>query len=125
MNICPSGWHTVTPRIVVEDAAGFVSFLKRVFGATGDFQVEAPSQIRVGDSLLMVSAAGARESFPAFLYVYVEDADVTYRRAVDAGAMSLEAVWNTPYGDRRAMVKDSWGNVWQIASYTQRDPSTP
>jgi len=57
----------------------------------------------------MVSAAGAREVFPAFLYVYVEDADATFQRALDAGAVSLEAVWDTPYGDRRGMMRDPWG----------------
>ena len=116
----PPGWSTVTPRVVVEDAAAFVAFLKRVFGATGELQATAPSQIRIGDSLLMVSPAGARELFPAFLYVYVEDADSTVQRALDAGAVSLEAVWDTPYGDRRGMVKDPWGNVWQVATHRPR-----
>ena len=116
----PAGRHTVTPRIVVEDAAGFVVFLKRVFGATGEFQAATPSQIKIGDSLLMVSPAGTRETFPAFLYVYVEDADATFQRALDAGAVSLEAVWDTPYGDRRGMVRDPWGNVWQVATHMLR-----
>jgi uncharacterized glyoxalase superfamily protein PhnB len=116
----PSGRHTVTPRIVIEDAAACVAFLKRVFEATGDFQTAAPSHMKIGDSFVMVSAAGAREVFPAFLYVYVEDADATYRRALEAGAVSLEAVWDTPYGDRRGMVKDPWGNVWQIATHQPR-----
>jgi PhnB protein len=116
----PAGWHSVTPRIVVEDAAALVAFLKRVFEATGEYSTGAPSQIRIGDSLLMVSAAGARETFPAFLYVYVEDADDTYRRALDAGAASMEEVWDTPYGDRRGMVRDPWGNVWQVATHMLR-----
>ncbi len=119
-NGVPPGWHTVTPRVVVEDAAGFVAFLKRVFGAMGEFHAAAPSQIRIGDSLLMVSPATIREAFPAFLHVYVEDADATFQRALDAGAVSLEAVWDTPYGDRRGMVRDPWGNVWQLATHMLR-----
>jgi PhnB protein len=67
INVAPAGWHTVTPRIVVEDPAGLVAFLKRVFGAVGELQADAPSQIMIGDSLLMVSRAGAREAFPGFL----------------------------------------------------------
>jgi uncharacterized glyoxalase superfamily protein PhnB len=63
----------------------------------------------------MVTPAGVRELFPAFLYVYVEDADATYRRALSVGAVSLEEPLDTPYGDRRAMVRDPFGNVWQIA----------
>src|SRR5262249_2924515 len=112
----PAGWHTVTPRIVVADPAGLVAFLKVVFEATGELERDALSQIKIGDSLLMVSRAGPREGFPAFLSVYGEDADATCRRALDAGAVSLEGVWETPYGDRRGMVKDPWGNVWQVAT---------
>ena len=119
-NVVPAGWHTVTPRIVVDDPAGLVAFLKHVFDATGDLQAAAPSQIMIGDSLLMVSRAGPREAFHAFLYVYVEDADATCRRALDAGAVSLEAVWDTPYGDRRGMLRDPWGNVWQVATHMPR-----
>ena len=116
-SITPAGWHTVTPRIVVEDAAGLVTFLKSVFEATGEFSPTAPAQVKVGDSLIMVSGAGSREVFPGFLYVYVADVDETYRKAVAAGATSLEAAWETPYGDRRAMVRDPWGNVWQVATH--------
>jgi PhnB protein len=111
----PEGYHTVTPRIVVDDVAGFVAFLRVVFGATGDIVDGRPVEIRVGDSLVMVTPVGDRERFPAFLYVYVADADESYRRAVDAGAETLEAPLTTPYGDRRAMVKDPFGNVFQIA----------
>jgi PhnB protein len=115
-NWVPAGWHAVTPRVVVDDAAGLVAFLKSVFGATGELRADAPSLIEIGDSRLMVSAAGEREAFPGFLYVYVEDAAATCRRALESGATSLEAVWDTPYGDRRGMVKDPWGNICQIAT---------
>jgi uncharacterized glyoxalase superfamily protein PhnB len=54
---------------------------------------------------------------PAFLYVYVDDIDATYKRALEAGAVSLEEPWDTPYGDRRGMVQDPCGNVWQIATH--------
>jgi len=40
--------------------------------------------------------------------------------ALDAGAASMEAVWDTPYGDRRGMVRDPWGNVWQVATHRHR-----
>ena len=116
----PEGFHTITPRIVVDDAAALVGFVRDVFGATGDFTDDGPAQIRIGDSLLMISTTAARETFPAFLYVYVEDVDDTYQRALAAGALSVETVWNTPYGDRRGMVKDRWGNVWQIATQRAR-----
>jgi PhnB protein len=73
--------------------------------------------MRIGDSIVMVSdGGGLRESWPAFLYVYVEDVDETYRRATDASAVSIEAPIDTPYGDRRATIQDPWGNMWQVAT---------
>ncbi len=113
----PKGWHSVTPRIVVSDPARLIDFLKQAFGANGDLQTERPSVIRIGDSLVMISSVGPREAMPAFLYVYVDDVDATYKRALEAAAVSLEEPLDTPYGDRRGMVQDPCGNVWQIATH--------
>jgi uncharacterized glyoxalase superfamily protein PhnB len=106
----------VTPRIVVVDTKRFVDFLKQVFEATGDYLESRPSVIRIGDSLLMISEPAVRNKMTAFLYVYVDDADAVYRRAVEAGARTIEEPLDTPYGDRRCMVEDRWGNTWQIAT---------
>ncbi|WP_175717445.1 VOC family protein [Burkholderia anthina] len=120
----PDGWHTVTPRIVVSDPKNLVDFIHAVFAAQGECRAGLPADIRIGDSVVMVSGGdGLRDPMAAFLYVYVEDADATYRRAVAAGAMSLEAPSDMPYGDRRAMVKDAWGNVWQIATHRRDLPA--
>ena len=113
----PEGCHTVTPRIVVHDAEGLVTFLKQVFGAAGDFQVSRPSEMRIGVSKIMVSGTGDRDQMTAFLYVYVDDVDETYSCAVHAGATWMEEPRDVPYGDRRAMVRDQWGNTWQIATH--------
>lgn len=113
----PTGWHTVTPRIVVNDPKALIDFLRRVFEATGDEAIGRPSVITIGDSQIMVSEAGIRGIATAFLYVYVKDVDATYRRALEAGAQSLEPPLETPYGDRRCMLEDEWGNTWQIAAY--------
>ncbi len=112
----PEGWRTVTPRIFTDDVRGLMAFLRTVFGATGRYQAGRPAEMRIGDSIVMVSEDGERDATCACLYVYVEDADKTYRKAVSAGAKSLEKPLDTTYGDRRAMVKDSWGNTWQIAT---------
>src|SRR5262245_39120663 len=112
----PEGWHCLTPRIVTEDVPGLVEFVKRVFHAVGEPRADRPAVLRIGDSVLMVSAVGPRPAVTGFLYVYVDSAEATYRRALEAGARSLEEPIDTPYGDRRAMVEDRWGNVWQIAT---------
>ena len=116
-NSIPQGWHSVTPRLVVNDPALLVKFLKQAFDGSGEFRSDRPSVIVIGDSPVMVSSSGPREAMPSFLYLYVADADTTYQRALQAGAVSLEAPAETPYGDRRAMVQDPCGNVWQIATY--------
>jgi PhnB protein len=109
------GYHTLTSRLVVSDLDAQVAFLRAVFGATGDVVADRPAELRIGDSLLMVTQAGARDLFPASLYVYVDDADATYERAMAAGATTMEPPLDTPYGDRRAMVRDPFGNIFQIA----------
>jgi PhnB protein len=106
--------------MVVDDPVAAVEFLRAVFEATGEAGPNRPAEVRIGDSLVMVSATGDRAAFPAFLYVYVDDVDTTYRRALHAGAVVVEAPLDTPYGDRRATVRDSYGNIYQIARRTGR-----
>ena len=95
------GYGTVTPRIVVDDVNAQAAFLRNVFGATGDVEPGRPTEVRLGDSLIMISSSSERDLFPAFFYIYVDDADHTYERALSAGAVSIEAPLDTPYGDRR------------------------
>ena len=90
------GYHTLTPRIVVNDVDAQVGFLRDVFGATGDVPAGRTAEIVIGDSLLMITSAGERDLFAAFLYVYVDDADGVYRLALGAGDESLEAPLDTP-----------------------------
>jgi PhnB protein len=117
VNSLPEGWHNVTPRLVVDDPLKLVRFLVDVFEAIGEYRSDAPSVMRIGDSNIMVSGAGQREPRLGFLYLYVDDVDATYKRALKAGAVSIEEPAETPYGDRRAMITDPCGNDWQIATY--------
>ena len=110
----------MTPRIVAHDARGLVDFLAHVFRATGKYDPSSPTVVSIGDSRVMISDAGPRDAHPAFLYVYVTDTDSAYRRAIERGAKSIEKPLDTPYGDRRCMVEDKWGNTWQIAVYKER-----
>jgi PhnB protein len=117
----PDGWHTVTPRIITAKPEGLVRFVKEVFHGQGEFHVNRPAEIQIGDSIIMISdGGGLREPVSAFLYVYVENVDETYQRAVEAGAKTLELPSDQSYGDRRAMVEDQWGNLWQMASHKHR-----
>jgi PhnB protein len=96
---------------------GLVRFVKKAFQRQGEFHLNRPSEIRIGDSVIMISDGdGLRKPFAAIFCVYVENVDETYRRAIKAGAEILEVPSDQAYGDRRAMVKDDWDNLWQIAS---------
>lgn len=119
-NFKPQGWHTVTPKLLVDDGRRAVEFLKQVFAATGDYVSDRPSVISIGDSMIMIGEVGIRSAVTSFLYVYVQDADATYQRALNAGARSIEKPMDTPYGDRRCMIEDQWGNTWQIATHMRK-----
>ena len=108
-----AGYHSVTPRIVVADVDAQVEFLRTVFDATGAAVTGRPAEMLIGDSLVMVTAAVEGSCFPAFLYV--DDADVVFRRSLAAGAVAVEEPLDTAYGDRRAMIRDPFGNIFQIA----------
>ena len=64
----PDGWHSVTPRIIVSDAAGLVEFIRQVFNATGKYGPQAPAELKIGDSIVMVSDAGVREQMLSCLH---------------------------------------------------------
>ena len=119
----PTGYHTVTPYLVCRDAAKIIGFAKQVFGATESFRSEKPggkvghSEIKIGDSVIMVAdATDEWKAMPTTLYVYVEDTDATYKRALAAGASSLRAPIDESYGDRSAGVQDANGNQWWIGT---------
>ena len=104
-----AGYHSVTPRLVVSDVLAQVDFLRRVFGADGETEPGRPVEMRIGDSLIMISPTIERDAFPGFFYIYVDDADLAFEAALEAGATALEPPLDTAYGDRRAMVRDTFG----------------
>ena len=66
----PIGWPSVMPRIFTSDVPGLTGFLKTVFGAEGELRSGAPTEIRIGDSIILISdSEGVREPKSAFLYV--------------------------------------------------------
>ena len=112
----PAGWPTVIPRIFVDDPKDLVGFIKTTFKAKGRFSASHPTQLTINDSMLMISGSEFRGVITACLYIYVDNTDAVYKRALKAGARSLEEPQRMPYGDYRAMIEDAWGNIWQIAT---------
>jgi PhnB protein len=118
-------YHTVAPYIIVPRAAQFIDFLKAAFSATERFRFARPespqflmhAEVIIGDSI--IELADANEQIPAApqaIHLYVDDADATYQRALQAGAKSIYAVADQPWGDRQGAVRDSFCNVWYIAT---------
>ena len=105
------------PRIFTPEAPGVVAFMREVFDAEGEIVGDAPADMRLRDSLVMVSTGGgARPPMAAALYVYVPDVDEAFRRAVAIGAEIEASVQDQTFGDRVGIVRDPFGNVWQIAT---------
>jgi PhnB protein len=122
----PREYHHVTPYLVIQDAAKLIDFLKRVFGASEKEILKTPegrimhAEVKIGDSVIMMGEPGGRwKPMPAALYVYVEDADAAYKRALDAGASSVMAPADQFFGDRNAGVQDAFGNMWWIATHKE------
>lgn len=122
----PNGLHTVTPYVIVENAAALLDFVTKVFDAKQRELIRGPdgkighAEVVIGDSVIMLADKPShREAMPASLYVYVEDTDARYKRALEAGATSVMEPADQFYGDRNAGVKDSTGNIWWIGTHIE------
>ena len=116
----PDGYHQVTPYLIVEGASSLIEFLKEAFDAQGTIM---HAEVRIGDSVVMLSdAMGVCKPMPTAIYLYVDDVDVTYQRALQAGATSVMEPANQFYGDRLGRVKDPAGNYWWIATHIKDAP---
>ena len=127
----PPGFGTVTPYIFAADAERLVSFLTQGFGGEETCRTMrndkiANCQVAIGTTTLMVSHAS--EQFPASrssFYLYVEDADASVSRALDAGASLVMKVAEMPYDDRQGGVSDPAGNLWWISQRLVEEPYRP
>jgi len=122
----PEGYHTITPYLTVSGVSKLIDFLKQTFDATETERMDLPdgsvrhAEVKVGDSMIMMGEADdPANAQTAALYVYVDDVDATYRRAVQAGAASLREPADMFYGDRGAGVRDASGNTWWIATHIE------
>ena len=116
-------YRTVTPYLVVSDADAELAFLKAAFGATELNCQRRPdntvmhAEITIGDTLVMLGQAGGPwMPRTAALYLWVEDVDATYARALEAGAKFESAPEDKPYGHRNAGVIDRNGVTWWIGA---------
>jgi PhnB protein len=126
----PEGYGTIFPYMIVSDADAFAKFLADVFGASELGRTMLPTgrianiRIRIGSSTFMVSEAAndALQAMPAAYYVYVEDVDQTFEKAIACGAIEVFKATDMPYLDRQAGVTDPFGNIWWISKRLVDEP---
>lgn len=126
VNPIPDSYARVTPYLVNAGAARVLDFAKDAFGAEERMRMPGPdgsighAEMAIGDSIVMLGDAGGEwTAMPAFLYVYVEDVDATFARALEAGGESVKEPEDQFYGDRTATVRDPAGNMWGLATHVE------
>ncbi|WP_135468429.1 VOC family protein [Crenalkalicoccus roseus] len=133
----PPGYRSVTPYLILEDAARALAWYAEAFGARERMRLPMPNgrighaEIEIGDSVVMLADAvpehGIRDpralgGSPVTLHLYVAEVDATVARAVAAGAALQRPVENQFYGDRSGTVQDPFGHIWHVASHVEEVP---
>jgi PhnB protein len=129
---------TLTPYIIVNNAAAAIAFYEKVFGAKEDYRLPGPdskighAELSIGAGRLMLAdehpAFGALSppsigGTPVKLHLYVEDVDATIARAQAAGAIVLRPAQDQFYGDRSGMIADPFGHQWFLG--TRKESVSP
>jgi len=130
----PAGYHTVTPYLVVNDAARAIEFYKRAFDATERVRMDGPqgkighAELQIGDSMLMLgdempgSQIRSPQSLggsPVGIFLYVKDVDASFQKAVEAGAQVVMPLDDMFWGDRYGKLKDPFGHEWSMATHKE------
>ncbi|MEE9425641.1 MAG: VOC family protein [Methylococcales bacterium] len=134
----PESFHSVTPYLSIKGATEALEFYKRAFNAKEMFRLPAPNgdighaDILIGNSHIMLSdqceespipSPQALGGSPVGLYVYVDDVDMLFEQAINAGATEIKPVEDQFYGDRTGTLEDPFGHIWFLA--THKEDLTP
>jgi PhnB protein len=132
----PEGYSTITPQLTLDDAAAAIDWYKRALGAEELARALGPdgkiihAEIRIGNSRVMLNDAmmggkgpHAMGGSPASLWIYVDDCDALFNRAVAAGATvafgGMGVMTDQFWGDRSGTLTDPHGYRWTIASHKE------
>jgi len=132
-NPIPEGYNSVTPYLVVDDAAKAIEFYKKAFGAEEKFRMPmgdriGHAEIKIGDSFVMLAdefpdmdhlGPKSRGGTTVSLLLYVNDVDSAFKTAVDAGAKQLRPLENQFWGDRMGSLTDPFGHQWSLATHVE------
>jgi PhnB protein len=119
----PEGYTTVSPYLIVDGANATIEFLRNVFGAIELRRFPDPTgkvmhaEVRIDDTVVMIAdGTSGWPPVPSHVHVYVADVDATYRRALEAGAISVQEPVKKEDADKRGGVKDAGGTTWWMAT---------
>ena len=130
----PDGYHSITPYLIVKDAARALAFYEKALGARELFRMPMPdgrighAEMQIGDSRFMLADEAPEMGFrgpeslggsSVSILLYVEDVDDRYRQAIAAGGKELRALANQFYGDRTGTLADPFGHMWTIATHVE------
>ena len=131
----PEGFQSVTPMLVFSDARKAIEFYKQAFGAMERYAMPGQdgkgvmhAELLIGDSIIMMGEENPNEpcksaetagGSPVSFYIYLENADEAFRRALEAGAESRMPVQDMFWGDRVGTVQDPFGYSWTLATHTR------
>ena len=130
----PAGYHSVTPYLMVRDAARAMAFYRDAFGATEVMRFAGPdgriahAEVKIGDSHVMLADELPDQGFVGpqtlggagvSLMLYVNDVDATFAKALAAGAKVRRPVADQFYGDRMGTLVDPYGHVWSIGTHRE------
>ncbi len=137
VNAVPKGYHTITPNLAVRDAARAIDFYKKALGAEELVRMPGPdgkvmhAELKIGDSIVMLAeempemgskSPKAYGGSPVGFYLYVENVDAAWKRAVDAGAKVIMPLADMFWGDRTGRLEDPFGHSWSPAQHI-KDPT--
>jgi PhnB protein len=129
----PEGYHTITPQLTCRGAARAIDFYKSVFGAQEIMRMDGPggkvmhAELKIGDSRFMLNdempgmsvAPNPSPMQPSSLFVYTEDVDTLYNRALKAGSREDMKPSNMFWGDRFGKFTDPFGHQWGVATHVE------
>ena len=129
----PEGYHSISPALTCKDAARAIEFYKSVFGATEIMRMPGPggvimhAELRIGDSVIflndeipgMTAGLSGSSSNPVYLFLYTEDVDSIYNRAVSMGSKVVMPLENMFWGDRYGKFNDPFGHSWGVATHVE------
>jgi PhnB protein len=132
----PEGYHSVTPYLIVDDAAAAIAFYREAFGAAEVMRLPmgdkvAHAEVMIGDSHVMLSdewpgmdllGPKKRGGATASLMVYVDDVDVMFARALKAGGAIEKNLQDQFWGDRTGTLIDPFGHRWTLATHVEDVP---